>query len=282
MPESWSRIECEAIVADYFVMLAMECSGTPYSKTEHRNVLKTKLQNRSDGSVEYKHKNISAVLIKAGHVYIRGYKPSWHYQSLLETVVIEWLGKDIERIESAEESLIQQEPLDIEVKDWQKIFVNPPEMHEKTRIEDQRKFKPRKVDYSEREARNRSLGERGERFVLEVERSRLLSLGRKDLINDLEWTSKERGDGAGYDIRSFEGGTDEERFIEVKTTNSGKYQPFLISRNEVEFSESFSDRYSLYRVFEFSKAPAIFDLRGRVSKHVHLDARLFSAEFTST
>jgi len=62
---------------------------------------------------------------------------------------------------------------------------------------------------------------------MRLERERLLELGRKDLVGDIQWTSKEMGDGAGYDIRSFQGQTDEELFIEVKTTNSGKYQQFL-------------------------------------------------------
>ncbi len=62
---------------------------------------------------------------------------------------------------------------------------------------------------------------------MRLERERLLELGRKDLVGDIQWTSKEMGDGAGYDIRSFQGQTDEELFSEVKTTNSGKYQQFL-------------------------------------------------------
>ncbi len=66
---------------------------------------------------------------------------------------------------------------------------------------------------------------------------RLWRTGRDDLLSAVEWTSKEHGDGAGYDIRSFDGKTDDELFIEVKTTNSGMYQPFLITQNEVAFSE---------------------------------------------
>ncbi|MEE4184203.1 MAG: hypothetical protein V2J12_00400 [Gammaproteobacteria bacterium] len=47
MSAAWSRLECELIVEDYLAMLA-------------------KLDNRSEGSIEYKHQNISAVLIHAG------------------------------------------------------------------------------------------------------------------------------------------------------------------------------------------------------------------------
>jgi len=100
-----------------------------------------------------------------------------------------------------------------------------------------------------------------------------------DLAKDIEWTSQEKGDGAGYDIRSFEGKTDEELFIEVKTTNSGMYQPFLITRNELLFSEANVERYALYRLFDFADTPAVFSLKGRITDHVQLEPRLYSAGF---
>ena len=88
-----------------------------------------------------------------------------------------------------------------------------------------------------------------------------------------------RGDGAGYDIRSFFGKTDDELFIEVKTTNSGKYQPFLITVNEVEFSRQRSTNYSLYRVFNFSENPGIFSLNGQITEHVNILPQVFRATF---
>ena len=120
---------------------------------------------------------------------------------------------------------------------------------------------------------------RGEEFVLSLEKRRLAGLGRKDLAKEIEWTSKVRGDGAGYDIRSFNADTDKELFIEVKTTNSGKYQPFIISDNEVAFSEEHPDQYSLYRVFQFKSGPRMFTLDGCIREHVNLLAREYSATF---
>jgi hypothetical protein len=58
----WSDIEVELIVVDYLSMLQMELAGQPFSKTEHRRKLHPLLNNRSDGSIEFKHQNISAVL----------------------------------------------------------------------------------------------------------------------------------------------------------------------------------------------------------------------------
>jgi len=279
MSQQWSRLECEAIVADYIAMLYAECRGERYSKAEHRRRLKQQLQNRSDGSIEYKHQNISAILLKADHVYIRGYKPAWNYQALLEAVVmsrLEQAGKDIQAVE---DTLSARLPVQLPMPDLYSVFVSPPEMRVKHRIREAREFKPKHINYAEKEARNRALGQRGEEFVLTVEKARLASLGREDLIQDIEWTSKEKGDGAGYDIRSFEGGTDEELFIEVKTTNSGMYQPFLVTQNELLFSEANVERYALYRLFDFADAPALFSLKGRLTNHVQLEPRLYSAGF---
>jgi hypothetical protein len=77
-----------------------------------------------------------------------------------------------------------------------------------------------RLDFVTRDAANRELGRRGEEFVLEFERKRLHDGGRRDLAQRIEWTAEARGDGAGYDVQSFEadGGT---RLIEVKTTYSG-------------------------------------------------------------
>lgn len=139
MADDWSRIECEAIVEDHFDMLLKELSGAPYSKSEHRYALQGKLDSRSEGSIEYKHQNITAVLLKAGYTYIKGYKPAWNYQ--------------------------------------------------------------------------------------------------------------------------------------------GKYQPFLITSNEVEFSESNSDQYALYRAYEFSEKPRIFTLTGRITDNINIVPKIFRASF---
>ena len=79
----WSREEVEAIVADYLQMLTLELAGQSYGKTEHRKNLQSKLNDRSDGSIEFKHGNISAAMIDLGFPYIRGYKPRVNYQALL-------------------------------------------------------------------------------------------------------------------------------------------------------------------------------------------------------
>jgi hypothetical protein len=64
MAEDWSTSEVNIIVADYFQMLIEEIKGSTYDKTEHRRSILPFLKNRSEQSVEFKHRNISAVLAK--------------------------------------------------------------------------------------------------------------------------------------------------------------------------------------------------------------------------
>lgn len=82
-PTDWSPAEVSLIVADYFDMLAAELRNEPFSKTEHRRGLSPLLNGRSNGSIEFKHQNISAVLIRMGLPYINGYKPRMNSQALL-------------------------------------------------------------------------------------------------------------------------------------------------------------------------------------------------------
>jgi len=91
MAEDWSRQEVEATVEDYFAMLHAELRAEPFNKTQHRRHLASLLRARSDGAIERKHQNISAVLIELGFPYIQGYKPLSNYQQLLFDVVEAWL-----------------------------------------------------------------------------------------------------------------------------------------------------------------------------------------------
>jgi hypothetical protein len=63
MASPWSRDEVELIVADYFAMFEAELRGDDVNKADHNRRLRTRLNNRSKGSVEFKHANISAVLL---------------------------------------------------------------------------------------------------------------------------------------------------------------------------------------------------------------------------
>src|ERR1700720_2783690 len=78
----WQADELDAIVADYFAMLAEDLSGRPYIKSRHSEVLMAQI-GRTHRSVEFKHQNISAVLDELGMPWIPGYKPKRNYQNAI-------------------------------------------------------------------------------------------------------------------------------------------------------------------------------------------------------
>ena len=93
----WSSWEIDAIVADYFDMLADEVAGRTLNKSEHRRALQA-LIGRDPGSIERKHQNISAVLERLGVPFIRGYKPLAHFQNSLLDAVERYLTTNGEAI----------------------------------------------------------------------------------------------------------------------------------------------------------------------------------------
>jgi hypothetical protein len=275
----WSRLECELIARDYLDMLVAELNGRRYSKAGHRRNLQSFLEDRSEGAIEYKHQNISAILIDLGLPYIRGYKPAFNYQGLLaEVVEAQVYAREIQLLDGADR-LIEDVPEEVPAPDWKAILEPKPELEKLSATPGTRDFRHRHFNYAAREGHNRRLGVRGEEFVLSLEKRRLSGLGRPDIAEAVEWTSRKRGDGAGYDIRSFSADTECELYIEVKTTNSGKYQPFMMSNNEVAFSGEWSDQYSLYRLFKFKTVPRLFTLEGCVREHVDLLVREYTATF---
>lgn len=277
MPAGWARSEVEATVASYFDMLRAELSGTPYSKTEHRRRLLPLLQNRSEQSVEFKHANVSAILIELGFPFISGYKPRSNYQGLLFEVVADRLAANaaIQRIAAADTEKIATVPT---VDDILSALTEPPKpVVLKNRVAAPiANYSGAPVNYLEREANNRSLGLAGEEFVINFERARLIRAGAENLASRIEHVSKVRGDAAGFDVLSFEpSGAD--RLIEVKTTKYGAHTPFFVSRNELEVSRARTNQYHLYRLFEFRARPHLFTLHGALSSTCTLDPTSYIA-----
>ncbi len=237
------------------------------------------LNNRSDGSVELKHQNISAVLIEMGIPYIDGYKPRFNYQrSLLPAAVADYLKSNPE-IQQLFASDSEAAPSIPSVDDFLSVWEEPPAPEDRKApviAEAPAIYNPGGVNYLEREARNQTLGEAGEQFIINFERARLIRAGRESLAERIEQVSATVGPSAGFDIKSFEeNGTD--RFIEAKTTKYGKSTPFFVSPNELRFSRDNSSRYYLYRLFRFRKSPRLFALRGHVEDRCILEPSEFMA-----
>ena len=277
---AWSRSEVDAAVSDYFDMLVLELRNEPYSKAEHRRRLIGKLNGRTEGSIERKHSNISAALVQLGYPFVQGYKPLYNLQSLLAEVVAE-------RLESAN-GLAQtvrtsaEAPAELPaVTDYLVRLEDPPPpalSHYAGSREETDTFSRIRppVNYLEREARNASLGRAGEEFVLGFERARLAQLGADRLVDRVEHVAVTKGDGLGFDVRSFD--TDgSDMFIEVKTTAYGKQTPFFVSRNELFVSKARARAYHLYRVFSFRADPRLYALRGPIDSTCVLEPVQYSA-----
>jgi hypothetical protein len=74
---NWTEDELRATVSAYLGMLELEQKGTPFSKAGVRRALrKGALKARSEPSIEYRMRNISAVLADHGRPIIKGYLPA--------------------------------------------------------------------------------------------------------------------------------------------------------------------------------------------------------------
>lgn len=277
--EDWSEAEVEATVRDYFEMLRAEAAGAAYNKSEHNQALRRVLNGRSKSSVELKHQNISAVLDALGLPYINGYKPRGNSQLLLRKSVQAYVLKHQHTVGSIVDAL-EEVKLPGE-KTYLAALVEAPKREvfvpSVTKV---RERMPRKFDYAARDEANRKLGRAGEQWVIEFEQQRLTAAGHPELFQRLDWVSDSQGDGAGFDILSFEEDA-RERFIEVKTTNGGLGSSFLVSHNELLFSQEAQEQFHLYRVFRFRDGPRLFTLSGDLSQHVHLKPTDYRASFRS-
>jgi hypothetical protein len=273
----WSREEVEACVADYLRMLTLELNGQRYNKTEHANALLKLLDGRNRASVEFKHANISAVMVALGYPYIEGYKPRGNYQAMLVDAVEAQLMTNDE-LQAAVEAAVTRPAAATAMADPASVWVPSPKP---ARVRESAagyapNFSPAKRDYLAQEARNRSLGRAGELFIVELEARRLHAAGKKTLADRVEHVAATQGDGLGYDVLSFED-SGRERLIEVKTTTFGQLTPFYVSRNELARSKADADIYRLYRVFDFRDRPRLFDLPGAISASCELEAASYLA-----
>ena len=273
----WSREEVEATVQDYLEMASSWLAGTAFNKAAHRRAVLAKLNGRSEKSVEFKYRNISAALIDADFPYIPGYAPLFNYQGLLAEVLMERLSNSPTLLAiaaaDADAPIVVPEVHDILAALTTKP--KPPALDGKVR--EAVPFRPKlTTNYVEREARNRFLGSAGEQFVLNFERARLVLAGKEMLAAKIEHTAMVRGDYEGYDILSFEE-SGAERLIEVKTTKYGLETPFFVSRNEVATSERHAHEYQVYRLFEFRAAPRLYTLAGSIGATCHMSAATYLA-----
>lgn len=271
----WSDVENDAIVADYFAMLAKDLAAKPYSKAEHNRALQT-LIGRSRGSIEFKHQNISAVLKGIGEVWLTGYLPAFNFQQSLEDAVQRWLHRnpawslrEPAGRAALPSGMAEQAMLWVGPPPTRSNAPPPPELDRLSGV-------AARFDAAGRDARNRALGKAGEECVLRHEQATLASAGCHDLARNVRWVAQEDGDGAGYDIASFEP-DGRPRLIEVKTTNGWERTPFHITRNELATADANRATWCLLRLYNFEREPKAFEIRPPLEAHLALTPTSFMA-----
>jgi len=270
--QDWTDAENDLIIADYFAMLALDVAGQPYNKSAHRRALHGHI-DRSPGAIEFKHQNLSAVLIAFGLPWINGYKPMFNFQDSLADAVGRYLARHGRPVFTPQEQPVLAEPPPLWIGTAPTLR-NAPDPQETERLD----AIARKFDVAGQDAKHRALGREGERVALAHERAVLTSAGRADLAQAVRWTAQEDGDGAGYDIASFTA-DGSPRHVEVKTTNGWDRTPFFITRNELSVAELQSDTWVLLRLYDFARTPKAFELRPPLSRHVALTATAYQADF---
>lgn len=277
MADDWTDAQNDAIVADYFAMLVDDIGRRPYNKAEHNRILQPTI-DRPRGAIEWKHQNISAVLKGLGQNWIPGYKPRFNIQMSLVDAVVRWLDRHPDWLEPATRIRPQANRLAV-FEENESLWIGPPPTQSNAPPPDeleQMTIIARKFDVADRDARNRALGHAGEQRVLAHELSTLRAAGRPDLVERVRWVSHLDGDGAGYDIQSFEiDGSS--RLIEVKTTNGWERTPFQITRNELDVAKAYRESWLMVRLWNFAREPRAFELRPPLEAHVSLMATNFRA-----
>ncbi|MGO9938584.1 MAG: DUF3883 domain-containing protein [Terracidiphilus sp.] len=268
--KDWQDDELDAIVADYFDMLASDLAAQPYVKLKHSQALMARIR-RTHRSVEFKHQNISAVLDELGMPWIPGYKPKRNYQNAIFDAIDRYLTVHpavLVAPTSPPQPLLSTG-----------IFVKaPPLSADDEPVPERLRRLVQKFDPVERDHRNRTLGRAGEEFVIDVEKRQLAEAGLPDLARKVRWVAAEDGDGAGYDVLSFSPrGT--ERLIEVKTTNGSARTPFFLTRNECDLANERPTDWRIYRVHLFAMEPRIFTITPPLEDSVRLDPAIWRASF---
>ncbi|WP_310993013.1 DUF3883 domain-containing protein [Aequorivita marina] len=111
-------------------------------------------------------------------------------------------------------------------------------------------FKPRTINHVQNNIENKRIGDLGEIWVVHYEKEKLRNSGKPSLASKVEHTAKNLGDGAGFDILSFDENGNK-KYIEVKTTKGAVNSTFYITRNELERSLVEKENYYIYRLYDY-------------------------------
>lgn len=157
-----------------------------------------------------------------------------------------------------------------------------------TKIKNKKKFSnPKKnKNYAEEYIKKQIIGVIGEAIILKKERERLSNSKQVELVekvNDIEWSSKDIGDGLGYDIKSFDikDGKVISKYIEVKTT-IGPDNDFEITAAEVEKSHELNENgiYAIARIYNLdieNRTADFYFKEGNLESNYELETSVYTA-----
>jgi len=259
------------VVEAYFSLLQLDISGQSFNKSAHYRSL-AEITGRSPKSIERKFQNISAILDLLGHPWITGLAPLANFQQAL--------AREVEQRLPSFDIQLDNSTTKIGLEESRAIFIEQaPNLEPQPEVvPDYMERLARKFDPVLRDSRNRTLGMAGEMLALKNERERLITLGRPNLAEKIQWVSDEQGDGAGYDILSYEP-DGKERFVEVKTTNGHSRTPFFITKNELGFAKETGEQYVIFRLFDFARMPRAYEMSPPFDEKIKLEPQLLKASF---
>ena len=172
-------------------------------------------------------------------------------------VYFQWELLDWDLLDKQLEIDLDLSPIEVEAESVKKLFslskTSPPDSSEEAQSKAPSFTKRLKPNYAERDKTNRKLGLAGEKLVLKHLIDELNTSNNSALSKAIIHTSEIEGDGAGFDIQSFDHNGNV-KFIEVKTTRSSNPKtPFFISSNELKFAELHASQYELIRVYNYDE-----------------------------
>lgn len=268
----WSTFEIEAIVSTYKEMLWLQILGQEFSKADFNLTLQRRI-GRSKASIEFKLRNISAVMSILQLPEVRGYLPAGNFQKALFDCVLEWDRNDVFKPIIDRLLIRPQRSIDTPI-----IYVNPPEFDQNRTKNVSKHFHRtiRGINFPSYGDWRYRLNKAGQEYVLYAEIDRLYLAGRNDLSKKVNWVADSNDEDVGYNILSFDN-NGEERLLGVKTTIGAMHNPFFLTLNEYTVSEANKSSYRLIRLFEFGIKPKAYRLSPPLGESLRLEPSVYQA-----
>jgi hypothetical protein len=258
-------------------MLSMHIRGDVPRQRELFEAFAAAFPARNVNSIKNKIYNVSACFAALDLPYLENLTPRFNFQRELLDDVQTAAAKNAELLDELARLPSRRTGAAAVVPSSDALVTPPVLTADAARFMGRARIQRGPIDFIGREQANAALGLAGEEWVVAYERRRLAEAGRADLAKEVRHVSVVDGDGAGYDVRSFDPRSERQRLIEVKTTRSGILTPFYLTRNEVDVSKAAPESFSLYRVHCFGLRTRVYWLDGSLDRTCDLAAMSFRA-----